>query len=258
MAKKFFIAIVVISLALISLIALTRYEKHTILQGEVMVKELHLSSKVPSRVEKLHVKEGQKVSKNDVLIVFSIPELESKAQVINADLNYARKTYNRMKNLYENGVIAQQKLDEARAAYSKAQGAYGGVASLLKENEIVSPVDGEIMTIMAEESELVNAGYPVINIANMSDIWVNFYIKEDMMSSIRIGDVLDVKIPALGDESHKFKIDYISTTGDFATYRATNAKDAFDVKSFKIQARPVAPIEGLRPGMSALFNLDKV
>ncbi|HQK19430.1 MAG TPA: hypothetical protein PLJ27_18360, partial [Polyangiaceae bacterium] len=37
---------------------------------------------------------------------------------------------------------------------------------------------------------------------------------------------------------------------DFAIWRATSERDAFDLKSFEVRARPLAPIEGLRPGMT--------
>jgi HlyD family secretion protein len=47
---------------------------------------------------------------------------------------------------------------------------------------------------------------------------------------------------------------YISPLGSFATWRATRETGGFDVRTFEVRARPSKPIDGLRPGMSALID----
>ena len=122
----------------------------TILQGEVEVKTINLSSKLSARVHKINVEKGDTVKKGDVLVELDAPEIDAKAQQSDAMLAFAlaqqqkvnngarteqiamakanyevtKKTYNRMKHLHSQGVIPTQKLDEATAAYQAAKEQY--------------------------------------------------------------------------------------------------------------------------------------
>ncbi len=53
----------------------------------------------------------------------------------------------------------------------------------------------------------------------------------------------------------RFKVTHVAVMGDFATWRATDTRQGFDMKSFQVEARPLQPVEGLRVGMSVLVEL---
>ena len=42
--------------------------------------------------------------------------------------------------------------------------------------------------------------------------------------------------------------------GQYATWRATRATGEFDLRTFEVRAKPIQPVEGLRPGMSAIAS----
>ena len=297
-------------LALIGCVYAYMHANTMLLQGEVEVKTVDLSSKLTGRVLKINVKKGDTVKKGDVLIELDTPEIDAKAEQVNATLalalaqqdkvnngarseqiamakasyDLAKKTYDRLNRLHKEGVIPTQKLDEAQAKYQaakdnynmlvtgsrvedkasamanvkRAQGANAEVNSYLKENKIVSPIDGVITEITVEEGELVGAGYPIVTVVDNNDCWVTFNLREDLLTKIKNGTELNVKIPAVGKDTIKFRVNYISVMGDFATWRATKAKGDFDMKTFEVRAVPVEPINDLRAGMSALFDWKKI
>ena len=144
-------------LMIIFLIALVGYflsrPKPMVLQGEAEASEYRVSGKVPGRIEKLYVKEGQVVCKGDTLAYIESPEVQAKLQQVealrdaavaqrNKAMNGARqeqiagayelwqtalvqedvmqKSYLRMKNLYEQKVVSAQKYDEVKAKYDAA------------------------------------------------------------------------------------------------------------------------------------------
>src|SRR5574344_578082 len=189
-----------------------------------------------------------------------------------AGLELASKTYKRMNRLNKEGVIANQKLDEVSAQYKSAQkaaavaqsnyqmaingaryedklsananvrraaGAVKEVRSYLNENEIRSPISGQITDIPLEEGELVGAGYPIITVVNLLDNWVVFNLREDLLSHIQMGTLFDVKIPAISDKPIKVKVNFISAMGNYATWRATKVRGDFDLKTFEVHAVPV-------------------
>ncbi|MCY1160421.1 p-hydroxybenzoic acid efflux pump subunit AaeA [compost metagenome] len=119
------------------------------LQGRVEADTIHVSTKVPSRIEEIYVHDGQKVSKDQELVRLFSPEVDAKKQQAlaalqsalalqstaergsqqeNIDSLYAnwqslkaqealaKTTYQRGANLFKEGVISRQRRDEMQAA----------------------------------------------------------------------------------------------------------------------------------------------
>jgi HlyD family secretion protein len=293
-------------------------------QGEVDATQVKVASKIIGRIDSLPVHKGDKVVKGQLLFSLKSPEIEAKLDQANAALagakaqndkaitgadkedieaahdvylkaeaavDLAKKTYDRLNNLYKEGVVPGQKKDEAEAQLKaanetanaanevwmkakkgtrsedkeaakslvdKAEGMISEIESYLKETNIYSPIDGEVADIIAESGELVNAGYPVITIVNLEDSWVTFNLREDLLASIRMGSVFTAKFPALRNKELKLRVTFIHPEGNFATWNATKTSGDFDMKTFEVHARPVEKVEGLRPGMSALVNWKEV
>lgn len=208
-----------------------------------------------------------------------------------AGLELAQKTYGRMTKLHSEGVIASQKLDEVSAQYKsasrtvevarsnyqmlmngervedkmsaianvkRAQGAVSEVNSYLNENQIKSPISGQITDISVEEGELVGAGYPIVTVVSLDDNWAVFNLREDLLSKIRMGSEFDVKIPAISKDLVRVKVNYISALGNFATWRATKIRGDFDMKTFEVRAVPINNVDGLRAGMTVVVDWNKV
>lgn len=312
MKKKITIFVLIIVVALLAYCGMYAYDQANtlILQGEVDTKTVDLSSKVVGRVLKINVQKGDSVKKGDVLIELDTPEINAKAEqadamlalamaqqakvnngtreeqigMAKANFDVAKKTYDRMNRLHNEGVIPTQKLDEATAKYQaakeqytmlvngaqkedkmsaaanvkRARGANAEVSSYLKENKIVAPMDGVVTEITVEEGELVGAGSPIITVVDNNDCWVTFNLREDLLSKVKNGTEFDVNIPAVGDKPVKVKVNYISVMGNFANWRATKAKGEFDMKTFEVRAIPIEPQNDLRAGMSATFDWKKL
>lgn len=215
-------------------------------------------------------------------------ELWQKAEV---GVKLAEKTYNRVQNMFNESVIPAQKRDEAEANYqaaiatskaaksqydmaingaekedklaalalvNRAKGAVSEVESYLSETMLLSPINGEVSDIFPKQGELVGSGAPIMNIVDLSDMWVVFNIREDLLANIRVGKEFDATVPALGNKSIKLKVNYIKAMASYATFKATKNNGGFDVKSFEVRARPVTAVEGLRPGMSLMVEYEKM
>ena len=203
----------------------------------------------------------------------------------------AVKTNDRIAKLYADGVVPAQKKDEAEAQMTaaietekaarviyemaetgardedkaaaqalvdQASGAVSEVESYLGESGLKSPGHGEVATIVVQEGELVSPGLPIVNIVDLSDIWITFNLREDLMPRIRMGEIVKAEFPALGGRIVELKISYIGPLGSYATWNATKTKGEFDMKTFEVRARPTKEVDGLRPGMSALLNWDEL
>lgn len=290
-----------------------------IVQGQVEATEIRISGKVPGRILKLRVQAGQKVSKGDTLVILDNPEVQAKlvqamaaqeaAQAQNrkaikgarveqiagayqmwqkskAGLDIAEKSYQRVQNLFDKGVMSAQKRDEAYANFkamlatekaaksqydmakngaekedkeasealvNRAKGAVAEVESYMLEAGLCSPIDGEVSEIFPQEGELVGAGAPIMSILDKSNAWVVFSLREDLLVDIKMGTQLTAYVPAL-DKNIELQVYAIKDMGTYAAWKATKTNGQYDMKTFEIKAKPLQQVPDLLPGMSVILK----
>jgi HlyD family secretion protein len=168
----------------------------------------------------------------------------------------ARNTERALRAVYDQAEAGYRQEDKLAAAaqYRAAEEHVAEVQALVDELTLVAPINGEIVDRIVEPGELVSPGFPIVSLVDLQDVWVTFNLREDLLARVRMGSIFTVRIPALGNKDIKFKVNYISARGDFATWRATRASGDFDLKTFEVRGVPIEPVEGLRPGMSALVT----
>lgn len=308
---------VVVTVGLIGFFTLGNKEE--IIQGEIEVSEFRVSCKLPGRIKEIRVEEGQMVHVGDTLAILEIPEADAqkkvaeategaasalsslaesgaRKEVINsayqvyqaaiAAKDIAEKTYNRVNNLFNEGVVSAQKRDEAYAAYTAtkaqveaaksqyemaknglrsqekeaakkhvdaAKGAVELISSVIKETVQIANVEGEVSAIYPKAGELVGLGSPIMSIEMTDDMWVSFNVREDMLQGLKQGDTFTAYMPAF-DKDVELKVTHIKDEGSFATWKATKTNGQYDLKTFEVKAKPTKKIEGARPGMSLIVK----
>ncbi|GGB03572.1 HlyD family secretion protein [Agarivorans gilvus] len=296
--------------------------KPQLLQGQIEAQQYNISSKVAGRIDQVLVKKGQQVEPGQLIFTITSPELEAKLeqakagqqaasamaeqaengarsqevaaakdqwQKAQAAAQLAEKTYQRVNNLYQDGVVAEQQRDEAytqwqaarytenaasqmyqlaqegardetkKAAQEQVRAAAGVVAEVeafTSDTEVTSWHAGEVSQLLLQSGELAPTGFPVVSIIDMQDAWLVLHVREDQLSQFQKGHQFMARLPALDNQSFKFEVSHVSVMGDFATWRATDSRTGFDLRTFEIEARPLQQIEQLRVGMSAIIELE--
>ena len=306
----------------VCVIGIITFQKETeYIQGQAEVTEYRVSSKVPGRILEYKVREGQMVKKGDTLAILEAPEVEAKkaqaeaveraaraqsakaqhgaqkAQIEGAyemwqkaivGVDVAQKSFNRVSNLYKDGVVSAQKYDEVKAQYDaavatekaaksqydlalegaraedrqmaaaqvlQAQGAVAEVNSYISETVLTAYADGEVTEIFPHVGELVGTGAPIMNVAMMDDQWASFNVREDDLKQFEIGNEFDAYVPAL-DRNIRMRVSYTKDIGDFAAWKATKETGQYDLKTFEVRATPISVDKDLRPGMSVIVEKE--
>jgi HlyD family secretion protein len=319
MLLAFIVVLAVIGLvALAGFFLLTPPDDYVIGQAEAT--QVRISGKVPGRIAAYYFGEGDNVKKGDTLVFIDTPEIEAKLmqaeaartaaeaqsdkaiagarlqevigtyetwQKAKAGLEIAQKSFQRVQNLYDKGVMSAQKRDEveanckamdatekaaksqydmakagariedkkiAAALVNQASGTVAEVKAYMKERILCSPIDGEISERFPQLGELVGTGTPIMNITNMDDMWVIFNVREDLLNRMKIGSEINAFIPALNNRAVVLKIYYLKDMGVYAVWKATKTSGQYDAKTFEVRARPMEKITDLRPGMSVVLR----
>jgi HlyD family secretion protein len=201
---------------------------------------------------------------------------------------YASKTWERFNNLLRDSVISNQEFDEIdfkykaaenqmeaakakydmvlkgareeeksaiKGQYDQAQSAYNEALAYYEELEIKSTINGEVSNSIVNNGEVIASGFPLFTVINPDAYYVVIQVREDNLGGLKMGEYLTGTMPALDNNSYKFKITYMSPMGDFATWKPTNQKGDFDLKTFKVHLKSDEPIENARPGMTVKIEL---
>ena len=149
----------------------------------------------------------------------------------------------------------KEQIKAAEALFHQAENAYKEALAYQQETRLTSPITGRVQNLVADAGEIVAAGYPIVTLVNPEDCWVVFHLREDQLSGLKEGNTIEGFVPALNKEM-TFTITYLSDMADFATWRATNQKGDFDLKTFEIHARPQEQNKDLlRAGMTVRLKL---
>ena len=230
-------------------------QKTVLLQGEIVIRQINISPRIAGRVETILAREGDIVKKNQAVATLYAPDMLAKASQAKAPRDLAQKSYARIHELYQGGVVSAQKLDEAQAKVQQAEGAVDATLTFVNEMTLYSPVDGEVSTVVLENGELASPGISVLTVLDTSDVWATFNVREDLLKNFQVGKNIDLIIPALGGQSFPFRVTYISKQGDYAVWSATKTHGEFDLKTFEVRAKPVREIPNIRRGMTAIINV---
>lgn len=316
------IALVLVAvMAVVILVGIFLPKPKEVLQGQAETSDYRVSSKVPSRVKELRVQSGDKVQAGDTLVILDSPEVEAKMeqaqaaeaaakavaqkaqngarqqeiqgayelwQKAQAGLEVAQKTFDRVERLFDEGVVAAQKRDEAEAQLkamqatekaarsqyemaregarhedkaaaaaqvARAQGAISEVEGYRKETVLLATADGTVTEIFPEVGELVGQGAPIMNIAKDDDVRFIFNVREDYLPDLKRGAELIAYVPALNREL-KVRVSSMNVMGSYATWKATKALDQYDLKTFEVTARAVnqADVKDVLAGMTVIIR----
>ena len=125
------------------------------------------------------------------------------------------------------------------------------------ELTIRAPIAAQVTTRVASLGENFSAGSPLFSLIDTHKIWFTFNLREDLLGGLKIGDTFDVTVPAFKSQVVPVRVTMINVQGQYATWRATRATGDFDLRTFEVRAVPTQPVEGLRPGMSAIVAWTK-
>jgi HlyD family secretion protein len=245
--------------------------------------KVNLNSNVIAKIEKLHFKEGDDVARGQLLVDLERANYEAvvnrmQASLASQEIELRRGQVNlenaevqlrRAENLRSQGIQAEELYDQAKVnrdnAVANLDAAREGVRqarALLRQAEedlsytrIVSPMDGKVVQLNAQEGEVVVTGTMnylgsvIAVIADLSEILVEADVTEIEVVSVKTGLGAKVTVDAISDRTYEGRVVEI---GSSATLRAGSTSG---VRYFKVKVLIVDPDERLRPGMTAQVDI---
>lgn len=320
MKKKLIIIPLFIAAAAVAAFFLLRGEKEDpgvlTASGNAEVTEVDLGFKVPGRVEELLTDEGRNVSAGSVVATLDRAELlrqmEAQQAVIeanqakllelrhgsrpqekrsarstvlsaSADLEKAKKDFERAKLLFRNGAISAQQADTTRRAFEVARAQHdhalqteslvlegpraeairnaeaqvrqaraqlGVYREQLADMELRTPVAGVVLRKNVEGGETVAAGTPIFTVGDLEHPWVKIYVKEDKLGLVKLGQKASVTVDTYPGKKFDGTVTYVSSDAEFTPKNVQTREERVKLV-FGVKVSVANPSQELKPGMPA-------
>jgi HlyD family secretion protein len=284
--------------------------------GNIEATEVDVGFKVSGRIVSRSVDEGDWVEKGKVLATLDDEDLRQRLEVARATLKSAQArlkkllagsrpeeireaaaaleqarfdfenkkvNYERMKSLFERGVIPKDTLDNTEAAFKIAKAAVERakenyqvvkigprqediedaraqaeqakanlslIETQLSYTTLYSPLSGVVLVKSGEIGEVVNPGTPILTLADIENVWLKAYIPEADLSRVKWGQEVSVTTDLKPQKVYKGKISFISSQAEFTPKQIQTEKERVTLV-YRVKIDIPNPEKELKPGMPA-------
>ena len=231
--------------------------------------EIDLSARISAEILKIHVEEGQAVSRGQLLVELdkdryeaAVEQAESQKLSAQAELKKADADYSRVKDLFDKNLTSEADLDAAEALQMSAQSRVRQMRAFLKQalddlvkTKLLAPINGVIVKIYKEEGEIAVGSQfqadPIVNVSDLSNMEVLSEIDENDVVFVKIDDKTNIEVDAIPDTILNGRVSEIA---HMATTRGRGTQE--QVTNFEVKIAITSNIEKLRPGMSATVDIE--
>jgi HlyD family secretion protein len=199
--------------------------------GYVEAAEVHVAARIPGRVEAVLVVEGDRVDKGTVVARLSTAELDLALERARAERQQAE---------------AQLRLLRQGARLAAADAQIASLGHDRTEATLLAPLTGVVGGRLVEPGELLAAGMPVATLVDLDRAWINAYVEEPLVPSLRLGE--SVTVVTDGGDRLTGAVAFVSPRAEF-TPRNVQTSDERARLVYRVRIN-VDNREGiLKPGM---------
>lgn len=221
------------------------FSHHFQANGEVeAIKSAFISPEMNGQIKTIHVKEGQRVVAGQLLISLNNSVLRNSIEEVKTALDLATTVFNKKKELWEQKIGSEIDFLQTKNQKESLEKKLKTLSAQLNMTLVKAPFTGIVDEITLKKGELAAPGMRLVQLVNLSKMYVNADISERYLSSVKKGDTVFVEFPTY--EGMKFKT-IIHRTGNII-----NSKN----RTFKIQLKINNIDKKLKPNIMAIVHLS--
>ncbi len=215
------------------------------LQGSVETKQnVVLNAEMSGILQQIYVKEGQKVSKGQLLARIDDGGMSQQLAQMQIQADLAKTTYERQKRLWDQKIGSEIQYLQAKSNYEGQQSAVNQMKSQLGKSTVNAPFAGTVDDIITEAGSVVSPGQtPILRIVNLNDMYINTDVPENYIADVVEGKSVEVTFPVLG----KTMDAKIRQTGSFINP---------DNRTFKAEIEVPNKDKSIKPNLTARLKIN--
>ncbi|EEA92125.1 efflux RND transporter periplasmic adaptor subunit [Pseudovibrio sp. JE062] len=198
-----------------------------------------LTPELPGTITHINFSSGEDVPKGMLLIELDTTQEVAQLKSLQAQETLARQTLDRDLKQYKVNAVSKQQIDVDWSNLKNLQGQVQNQLAIIAKKNIRAPFSGRLGIRQVSVGQLLNPGQAYVNLQQLDDLFVDFYIPQRFLSTIKQGQEIEVSVDTYPDLTIKGKVVAID-----AQVTVTNG-------NARVRGRFANPNKELIPGMFA-------
>ncbi len=209
----------------------------------VAVSGVAVANEIPGMIKAIHFNSGQNVNKGQLLVELDSATDQAELKGLLAGRRLAQIQFERSKKLITKKVISIADYDQNQALLDEAEAAVLTKKTVIEKKQIRAPFSGKLGIRKVDLGEYLIAGSLIVELQQLDSIYLDFTVPEHKLSSLKLGQQLNVSVQAYPDKTFSGRVVAISPL--------------LDQKTRSIPIRAIISNHGhlLYPGMFAQVQL---
>ncbi len=157
-------------------------------------------------IQQIHVREGQTVTKGQVLITIDSEILASTMNELETSLDLANYMFEKQQELKDKGVGVEIEYEQAKNQKLALESKIKTLKSQKGKTVVHAPFSGVIDDIMVTQGEMAAPQIPLLRIVNNKEVTINASLSENLLSKVNVGTPVEMIFPSLGDTTIVSKV----------------------------------------------------
>lgn len=273
--KRFIILLIILALIGVAIkFAYDHFNKQKnqnelILYGNVEVRQVDISFRVPGQIEELHFQEGDVVTKGSLMATLDTSPYQAQVdqasyttRALRTNLDNAKVIFERRKEIVQRGSVSKEDLTNTESNYNQLLSQYAASkASLtiaednLKHTKTYAPTDGIILTRVREPGTVVHETDPVFTLSISTPVWIRAFVNEIHLGEVDYGMEVEVTTDNPNGHSYIGRIGFISPIAEF-TPKTVETTDLRTDLVYRLRIYVDQPDTSLRQGMPVTAKIN--
>jgi membrane fusion protein, multidrug efflux system len=203
-----------------------------------------LSAQVSGIVKAIHFQSGAKVEKGTPLVELEAADDIAHLQALKATETLAQLNYDRASQLVKTDAVSKQTADTDLATLKNNQAQVAQQEALVGYKSITAPFSGRLGIRQVDLGQYIAPGTPIVTLQQLDPIFVDFYLPQQSLAEIKVGQAVTAKVDTWPDLEFAGKILAINPIVDTAS------------RNVQVRATFGNPDEKLLPGMFATVDIQ--
>jgi RND family efflux transporter MFP subunit len=221
-----------------------RFEHHLRIAGKVeAVEEVFVSPEMSGQIKTIHVKEGQRVNKGDLLVSLNTDVTQASINEVETNLQLMTTLYNKQKELWDQNIGSEVQFLQAKTNKEAAEARLATLKEQLDMAQIRAPFSGIIEDIMLKEGELGMPGSRILHMVDLKHLKITANVSESYLNSVRKGEIADISFPATPDFNVELPVTRVGSVIENMS------------RTFQVEIKMENPKEQIKPNQLADIQL---
>ncbi|MCU4158083.1 efflux RND transporter periplasmic adaptor subunit [Carboxylicivirga sp. A043] len=219
------------------------YEHFVDVTGQVETdKNIIISPEAAGKIVSIHVKEGDKVRKGDVLARLNTEMTQRSLRQVEINLQLATTTFERQADLWEQNIGSEMEYLQAKSSKDALEQQKEALEAQLDLAVVRAPIDGIVDDVIQKQGEMAGPQLPFARLVNIDHVYITADVSEIYLQKIKAGDKVSVEFPV------------IEKNIDATIYRSSSVIDP-NSRTFRVRIDLVNKANDIKPNMLAVLKL---